>query len=737
MTLRHAAAWLLAGTCLVAGPAFAQDPADQRTDAGASADPAITDNGSSVRTVTGDNGDVIVTAPHYVPQGSASASKTDIPLIATPQSVSVVTRDQIDLLDFVDAQQAVRYTAGVFGENYGPDSRYDFFTVRGFTPRQFIDGLATPVSTTIQSVGVDLYGFESLELLKGPSATLYGNVPPGGIFNETSRRASATFGGEIRGQYGTDNFAEIAGTVTGPVADGIAARGTFLFRDRDLVPDHTGNQRIYFAPTATWQITPGTALTLLGYYQYDDNKGGQGGFLPVNGTLLPNPNGRISQRTNLDDPRDVFTRRQFAGGYEFTSRLAEGVDFRSAARWNQYRERTPIGIYPTALAADNRTISQSNFTYAEDVGSFTSDNRLNVHASTGPVRHNLLVGVDYRTQHNNAAYGFFAAGTLDLYDPVYATPDSALVESYPTRYSDQRLRQTGVYGQEQAQIGDLYLTVGGRYDWVRLRYLNAFTAAGSPSPVNRQNEHAFTWRAGANYVTAGGIAPYLSYSRSFEPVVGTDAVTLQPFRPSRGRQWEGGVKFDGRQLGPDVRLFATAAVFDIRQNNVVATLSNIGPVFGTQSGALEVYGGELELVARIRDQLTINGSYSYNHSEVTRSNVAAEVGEPLPTTPRHKASLFVNYQVQRGALAGFGLGGGVRYTSSSAGSLPGAFNPVVYRGESATLVDAIVSYELPHWRFAVNGSNILDHRYVARCSGPVGCFYGAPRQVLGTVTRRF
>ncbi|HXV01655.1 MAG TPA: TonB-dependent receptor plug domain-containing protein, partial [Caulobacteraceae bacterium] len=104
------------------------------------------DTSSSVQTKRTSVGEVVVTAAHYVPQGEQTATKTNIPLIQTPQSISVITRDQIDLLDFVDAQQAVRYTAGVFGENYGPDLRYDFINVRGFTPKQYIDGLAAPAT---------------------------------------------------------------------------------------------------------------------------------------------------------------------------------------------------------------------------------------------------------------------------------------------------------------------------------------------------------------------------------------------------------------------------------------------------------------------------------------------------------------------------------------------------------------------------------------------------------------
>ena len=709
----------------------------------AQAQAAQADRPTPIETVENDDSSVVVTAPGYVPEVGLSANKTDIPLIETPQSVSVITRDQIDLLGFVDAQQAVRYAAGVFGENYGPDARYDFFTVRGFTPKQYIDGLPAPISSSIYSVGVDLYGFQSLDLLKGPASTLYGNAPPGGIYNEVSRRASSQVGGEVRAIAGTDRFRELAGTVTGAVASGLDVRFTGVFRDRDLVADRTGQKRVYVAPTATWAITDRTTLTGLGYYQYDRGRGGNGGFLPVRGTLLENPNGTIGQRTNLADPRDRFTRRQASGGFELSHRFSEAVKFQSNTRWNDYSERTPVGIYATALAADGRTVTQSNFSYAEDVYSLATDNRVDATFATGFIGHTLLVGIDHRTVKNDAAYGFGAAGTLDAFDPVYATPDALLQPGYPTRFNDQRLRQTGLYAQEQLRLGPLSVLLGGRYDRVRSRYATPFTALADPAAINRAKQDKFTYRVGANYISAGGVAPYLSYSTSFEPVLGVDSATGDAFKPSTGRQWEAGVKYDARGLSPDIRLFATAALFEIKQRNVVTTTPSTGPVFGTQSGRVRVRGGEVELVARIRDQLSINGSYSYNRSRILDSDVDAEIGAALPTTPRHKASLFVNYALQRGPLAGLGLGAGARYTSSSAGSLPvdpSAFNPApfpVIRGESATLVDAILSYDIPGWRFAVNGSNILDERYVARCSGPVGCFYGAPRQLLFAVTRRF
>ena len=704
------------------------------------------DQGATPETTRTPVGEIVVTAKNFVPTGAGTATKTNIPLIQTPQSISVITRDQIDLLNFIDVQQAVRYTAGVFGENYGPDLRYDFITVRGFTPAQYIDGLVTPVTTTIDSVGVDLYAFQSLDILKGPSSVLYGNAPPGGIFNEVSRRASDHLDGEIEAKYGSDNFAEIAGTVTGPITGWLDGRLTVLYRDSDDEVKYVHAKRLLVAPTVTIKFDEHTKLTPLLYYQYDQVKGGDGGYLPVYGTLLPNPNGRLSRSTNLDSPADVYERDQYAIGYEFTHEFDTWLKFTSNLKYSHYHEGTPVGIYDSgglvnttdpAMPGYYTDVLQSNFTYAERVASFATDNRLEATADTGPVSHKMLVGVDYRQVRNDADYGFdFGTATINAYQPTYpplATPNFG----YPTRYNHQTVEQTGVYFQDQIKFGQFYLMGGGRYDWVDSRYLAPFTPVGTPTTTTSQSEGQFTYRVGLTYITDGGIAPYISYATSFQPQVGTDSVTMQAFKPSAGEQVEGGVKYDARGLPSDIKLFVTVAGFDIRQTNVVSTVPSVSPVFGTASGLVEVYGGELEVVGRIHEQLTINAAYSYNHSEVLQSNTPAEIGQPLPTTPENKFSLFVDYTLRKGMLAGLGYGAGVRYTDGSAGSLPGAFNPVVYDGQSSTLFDAIVHYDMPGWRFAVNASNLFDKTYVARCSGANGCFYGAGRQVIGTITKKF
>lgn len=670
--------------------------------------------------------EVIVTAPNYVPSGAVTATKTSAPLIETPQSISVISRDQIDLLGFVDVQQAIRYTAGIVGENYGPDIRYDFLTQRGFIPAQYVDGLLAPVSASIVNNGIDLYGFESVEVLRGPSGSLYGTTPPGGLYNLTSRRPEADFGGELQAKIGTDDFYQVAGTVTGAVTEGVSARVTGLYRDRGSQTDHVNAERLYVAPAVTWNVTSQTDLTLLGHIQQDRNTGDTNGFLPVLGVLVANPVGELSRGTNLGEPDyNRYDRDQWGLGYNLEHRFSDTITFVQNLQYSDYNEDQLV-IYGSGLLADNRTVTRSSFPYRDDVQQIAVDSRIEALFRQGAIEHTVLFGLDYRDYDEHSEFGFAGASNIDLFNPVYGAGGPIVTPDYFT-FTNQQLRQTGVYAQDQVDFGRFVLTVTGRNDWIEQT-----NRAAAGSPTFKQDQ--FSWRVGGTYVFDNGFAPYVSYATSFTPVVGTD-INGDAFVPSESEQFEAGIKWDARNLPDDVSLFATAAVYQLTQTNIVTSVP-LTPVSSIQTGEAEVKGLELEAVARIRDQWTFNASYTYADTEVTKSN-GPDLGGRLTGQPKHKLSAFADYTIQQGILGGLGFGVGARYLSDSPGGQLGPFAPVVYYSPSTTLWDAIIHYDTPQWRFAINGSNVFDKKYAGRCAGPNSCFFGAGQQVFATVSRKF
>lgn len=667
---------------------------------------------------------VVVRAPHYVPADTDAGTKLGVPLIETPQSLSVVTRDQVDLLDMQNLGQAVRYTAGVVGENYGADQRYDYLTMRGFTPIQYVDGLQAPIGS-ISSIGVDLYGFDSVQMLKGPASALYGLATPGGIVNLTSRRPQAEASGSAQVQIGTYNNYEIAGDVTGTLwgESTVTGRLTAIYRNNDTQTYGVKVERFYIAPALSWNITTSSNLTFLSYYQYDDVHGDGNGFLPAYGVLFDNPHGKVPTSTNLGDIKYNDYRRNQAGiGYDFHHDFNDWLTLEQNTKYF-YNRYVMLDIYGTGLLDANadgvpddyRTVARSNFPFREDIRSLNADTRISAHFETAGLQHALLAGIDLRHYTNHSDYGFSSAPPIDLYNPQYGMD----ITTPPwISYTRERQDQSGVYLEDQIKYGHWILTLGGRHDWVNTKNYNTIN-----------DDKVFTYRAGLNYKFDSGLSPYISYATSFQPTAGTD-YSGSLFKPSKGNQVELGLKFEPIFLPENVKALTTLALYDLNQDNV-KTDDPAHTFFYLQTGAVEVKGVEWEGITRINDQITINASYTYTDSRVTRSN-GADLGKLMPMMPVHKASLFADYTEQRGLFAGFGAGLGMRYTSASYGDSANA-----YRTPPLTQWDALIHYDVKQWRLQLNASNLFDKTYISRCSSTSQCFYGSRRNVLFTVTRKF
>lgn len=665
---------------------------------------------------------IIVSAPNYVPKETNGAAKSNVPLIETPQSVTVITRDQIDLLDWQNLSQVVRYTSGIIGENYGPDPRYDWLTLRGFYPPEYIDGLQAPIGS-VSSVGVDLYGFQNVEVLKGPSSTLYGLSPPGGIVNLTSRRPEAQFSGEAQAQYGSYGNTQLAADFTGPLdTDGrFLGRITALWFDKGTQANNVDTDRYYIAPAFTWVISPETNLTWLSYFQHDDVYGDGGGFLPIYGVDAPNPLGRVPTGTNLGEPDyNHFDRDQYGVGYDFNHKFND--DWRFEQNLKYFSSDVKIKqIYGAGLAsnADGSLnyglVNRYNFPFNENVKSFNIDSRVEGKIDSGSIKQDLLIGLDYRRYTDSSEFGFAVAPPLDLFHPVYGNIGTPPTTLYP--YVNEVQKQTGLYVQDQIKVDRWVVTLGGRED-------NVDTTSSSTSSTNKK----FTYHVGLNYLFDSGIAPYVSYATSFLPTPGAD-YHGNLFKPTEGDQIEAGIKYQP-SLGPGKSLLFTAATYDLTQKNVL-TADPAHLFFSVQTGEVEVKGIELEAVARFNETWSFNAAYTYTDSEVTKATDAS-LGKKLVQVPKQMLSALVDYTQQDGSLAGLGASLGMRYVGKSYGD---SFNQ--FPAPSVVLWDATVHYNLDKWVMQLNMANLLDKEYLSRCSSTAQCFYGLRRAANFTITRKF
>jgi iron complex outermembrane recepter protein len=670
---------------------------------------------------------VIVSAPDYVPRDTNGAAKSTIPLIETPQSVTVIPRDQIDLLDWQNLSQVVRYTSGVIGENYGPDPRYDWLTLRGFYPPEYIDGLQAPIGS-VANVGIDLFGFQNVEVLKGPSSTLYGLSPPGGIVNLTSRRPEAQFSGEGQLQGGSFGDGQVAGDVTGPLdADGhFLGRLTALYFDRGTQTNGVDTNRTYVAPALTWVPTKETNLTFLSYFQHDDVYGDGGGFLPAFGVIKPNPLGKVPTDTNLGDTDyNHFKRDQYGVGYDFNHKFNDDWRFEQNLKYFSSDVKI-LQVYGAGLVDANgdgvpddyRTVNRYNFPFNENTKSFNVDSRVEGKLDGDTVKQRMLFGLDYRRYTENSEFGFAAAPPIDLFHPVYGVPIVTPTSLFP--YVQEVQKQTGLYAQDQIKLDRWVLTLGGRYDHID----QTNSGAG-------ESDNKFTYHAGLNYLFESGFAPYVSYATSFQPTAGAD-FNGNAFRPTEGEQFEGGVKWQPSDLPSGVHALFTAAAYDLTQSNVLTPDPDPAhPFFNVQTGEVEVKGIELEAVARINERWSFNAAYTYTDSEVTKSN-GVDLHKQLTVVPKNLVSALVDYTQQEGRFGGLGGSLGFRHIGSVYGDPANQFQTA-----GVTLWDATVHYNLDLWVMQLNFANLFDKEYVSRCSSDAQCFYGLRRVITATVTRKF
>jgi iron complex outermembrane receptor protein len=351
------------------------------------------------------------------------------------------------------------------------------------------------------------------------------------------------------------------------------------------------------------------------------------------------------------------------------------------------------------------------------------DNQAQFDLRTGPLAHTLLLGLDFNRSSADVSRTMGPAPSLNPFDPVYGV--DVPTPTIPLANYLERTHQTGLYLQDQVRFDERWvLTLGGRYDWYSQKTENRILNNDTDQSGSR-----FSGRAGLNYVMPNGIAPYVSFAQSFLPNTGTSAPAngSSPFAPSRGRQWEGGIKFQP----PGSNALYTLAVFDIKKSNVLTNdLQN--PGFQVASGEVQSRGVELEGKFSLGDGWDFTGSYTYVRARITRANNGTEGNRPA-LVPEHSASGWLNYTVRNSALAGLSLGAGLRYVGSTYGD-----NANTLKIAGRTLVDAGVSYAVDkHLTLSVNATNLFDKEYLATCSDLSDCYPGSRRSVIGRVKYQF
>lgn len=665
-------------------------------------------------------------------QAASAGTKTDTPLSETPQSITVITDGTFLSQGAISVSDTVRYVAGVQANPYGSDSREDGALIRGISPLQFRDGMRD-IFSYYASIRSDPYNFSRVEVLRGPASVLFGAGSIGGIINTVSKVPEFDTMGQASLVYGSFDRVEAMADVNTTLTDNVAARIVARVRDADTQVNYVPDDRVMIAPSLRWQPSSATDVTLIGLYQ-KDNGGSTAQFLPLEGTLQPNPNGQLPHNLFIGKPGwDRYDGRLLQGTGMISHAFNENLRLNLKARYidsnldyfthypDSYSDKSDSdgdGVFDTPYYDPEQRIIGN---YADGslarMEIFSTDNNVQFDFNTGGAfKHLLLAGVDYSWNRVRKTGGL-GYELIDIYDIDYdalsnyggGIPSAADPNFLAGSYEDTSQKQLGFYLQDQIRIIDrISLVLGVRRD--NLETKDTFGAV--------VKDKATTFRAGIIGDVVEGVSPFFSYTESFDPISGATG-DGNPFKPKRGRQFEGGIKYH-----PDDATIVTATGFHIREyNRPVSDDTTPDPFDQRQAGSLTSKGFEFEAIRILPDNYEIIANYSYVWVREDGTD------QQLSDVARHNASIWGTKTFKMNENTGLRLGAGVRYVSDRHS---GPITTPEY-----TLVDALAAITHGPWLFSINANNLLGKKYYASCLSRGDCFNGADRNVFGTVSYRF
>lgn len=662
---------------------------------------------------------------------ASSATKSDTPLVETAQSVTVVTRNQMDIRGVLNLNQAVRYAAGITPDlRGGVGTRYDQFALRGFTVPTFLDGLKLQKGLGYASAQTDTSRLDRIEILKGPASALYGQSSPGGLTALSSKLPTAErFYGGVNATGGMFDLYRVDADVGGYATHNGMVRyrlnGTINGQHTQLA--RTGSRRFSISPSFTFGGDGPTTLTLLGNYQYDPENGTYGG-VPLVGSLKPAVYGYLPRNFyDGDVPFEKFNRRHGSITYIFNHKFNDKWSFTTRGRYDDiktiYRSIYNAGYYTNEAAG---LLPRYAFGTNEHANNLQFDSQFKGHVTTGPLTHSLMFGFDYMQQHATETAFSGAAPVMNVFHPDYrmAVADMSPYLNYVTDS-----HQAGVYGQDEIRFKRLIITGSLRNDWYHSHQMEHLR-----NSLTKQSNNQITWRASGLYHFDFGLAPYISYSTSFEPQTGivsnNGGQSLRQADPSIGKQLEGGLKYQV----PGTSILLTAAGFHIEKTNVLVSVAN--SPYSIQNGLVHSDGFEFEAHAEPYKNLMITAAVSVQKVKDTTT------GKPLIQTGKGNASLFAFYTMPSGPVKGLGFGGGMRYTAKAYGG-EASYGSVWV--PNYALFDGSIRYDLSKlssslhgWNVSASVRNIFDKKFVANCLayasyGQEFCYYGERRNAQASI----
>ncbi|MGY6768875.1 TonB-dependent siderophore receptor [Komagataeibacter sp. NFXK3] len=701
----------------------------------------------------------------YVATTTMAGTKTDTPLMEIPNSISVVTKQQMVDQQPQSVAQALRYSPGIMSESEGtygngsPKGADTGIMQRGFSTSQFVDGLMTNSTSSGETAFL-----ERIEVVNGPASVMYGQTTPGGMIGMSLKKPTDTPLHQV--SLGFGNWGRYEATFD--ISDKVTKSGNIRYRiagigvTQGTQTNYVDYHRVGVLPSLTWDIDNKTSLTLTGMYMYTPGEGTASQY-PRIGTLSPNPNGQISRSTFLGEPSwNNNGNKDAMFEYQFKHKFNKYINFSQVFRWENSNWNQQDTYLKTGTLTDT-TAPLQPMDYHTNTNTVGMDARFFGKFNTWSLNHTWVVGSDFRQYNYNSqySYDYTSNPSVNLYRPNYSyspcfTWNHAGCQLTGAVYNSIYF-QEGIYFQDQIKWKRLSILLGGRQDWVNMKYKADSTSTNENtenvkvsqdylSTDKPQPQSAFTWRSGLIYNFNFGLAPYFSYSTSFVPQIGSTNYQGHPFSPLTGKQLEAGLKYKV----PNKDILLTAAAFHINEDHyLISDLEHTN--YSTDAGRVKSQGFEIAANANITNDLKIIVSYSYTDIRYAKSNLTAKRYNPItsesygnalsqegmtvPYVPRNMFSFFSDYMLPNNFIKGLEVNFGARYTGFTYTDNVESFKTRPY-----ILFDAGVHYDfgqtIPFLRgltAQVAMSNLANTYYETRCSKTV-CYLGQGRRIYGNLT---
>jgi len=674
----------------------------------------------------------------YNAASSAISTRGSLPLLETPQSIQVIPYQVIRDQQALSVNDAMKNIAGV--QNIAPG--YSYYTFRGFDSYNNGPGVIT---NGIRGINygffqtASLFNVDKIEAIKGPASALYSVGNPGGIINITTKKPLLTNKYEFNTTIDSFGDYRFIGDATGPLDKNkkLLYRMIAGYNGGQTFRDNIETDFLFIAPSFTYTISDKTSINAeLNYINDKTNIRGDRGTV-----ALPLVRGGYNfeavsagwNRTSKNDKGSIqSTLVQVSFIHQFNDKISF-TGLHSYGKTTSNNESYSYDFGGNLNATNDSLINRSWVKGPYGNNSFNMNYFLNYATSTGNIKHEIVLGVDYGNGSSYDRSVAYNAPALSINNPV----NTGIPTTFPISYVLGINNETtlyGVYVQDVITFNKkLKALIGLRFDGSNGKDDTSFDITTTPKYSFEASFTKLLPRLGLVYLPTEILSVYGSYTTSYNPSLGDPSFgsnAEKGYKPEGGVQYEIGTKAElfGKKLIP------TIAIYHLTKTNVLQNDPK-DPTFRkfVTIGEVLSKGVEFTLQGNISQAFNITAFYAYNDIKITKDIDGTLIGNTLGNAPKNSANLWAKYNVLKSSLKGLGIGAGVDYASDKVGQ----FSVQDFVMPSYTNLDAMVSYGFKNYSLAVNVYNLADTRQVRGGFSPSVIFPGAPRTFRFSLNVKF